>query len=128
MSITTRGMCVHCGVGLPPNIRWCRMCQIDAQNNHGVCRFCHKDIAEFAACWQVRRQMDQVLVKNQIPFMGGCPACRDHNHEDVEMEVVELTVSDTMKYLRMVCPVCQTRCETRYTLYRPPPPARKQDG
>jgi hypothetical protein len=123
--IDTTRRCVHCGVVLlhPEQLHWCRMCQSDARDNHGVCRFCARDVAVRTNCWHVRRQMDQALIANQIPFMGGCPSCAEWNRANVEMEIVELTVSPRMKYLRMVCPTCQTRCETRYNLYRPPPAA-----
>lgn len=128
--IDIRRTCVHCGVAMVAAERshWCAQCQQSSRENRGVCNFCSKDIAAWSNCWQVRRLMDQVTVKQQIPFMGGCPSCKEHNGEDVEMEVVELTISPRMKYLRMVCPVCFTRCETRYNLYNPPPGAGMRRG
>ena len=120
----TRPTCVHCGVVLLfPGAAWCAMCQRDARENRGMCAYCHKDITEWGDCWSIRRALDQTLVKKHIPFMGGCPSCREHGAGDVEMEVVELTVSQRTKYLRMVCPKCGSRCETRYSLQDPPPKA-----
>lgn len=121
-NIELRRMCVHCGVNyLQGNAHWCGFCLRDARENHGVCKFCHKDISEFANCWQVRREMDKARVHDEMPVEYTCPSCKEFNGELNLMETVELYVSPGERRLRMVCTVCETVLVQNFTIFRPPP-------
>jgi len=124
--IGTRRACVHCGVNyLKGGDYWCAMCTLDSRHNHGMCTFCKRDVSEFSGCWSVRREMDQARVRSAMPDHT-CPSCKDWNDELREMEIVELSTSESMRRLRMVCTYCETVLEQVVRTYRPPP--RKKKG
>jgi predicted amidophosphoribosyltransferase len=119
--LTLHGMCVHCGVPLlTPGTKWCKQCTQDARNNRGVCRYCHRDLTEFQACWNIQRAMTRAHARAAFPDWH-CPSCLRFNEEVRELEIVKLEVTDNRRILVMICPECQSTMTTSYELFRPPP-------
>jgi len=124
-TVIKRRQCVHCGVGL---IRqhtgsWCRMCQNESRRNKGICSFCDHDIADWSACWDIRRQLDSAIVKTAFPDWM-CPSCFEHSNERNTMEIIRLESTEVFRSAVLVCAVCQTTLRQRYELYKPPPAGR----
>jgi len=120
--IATRRKCAHCGVGLvrAHTDSWCRMCQNESRRYKGKCSFCDNDIADYSACWDIRRRLDVAYTKGQFPDYG-CPSCYEVNGEKNPMEVTLLETWDRQRQVQMICTVCHTTLQQTLTLYTPPP-------